>query len=382
MKKLISVIMCFLIIFSSFTFAMTDSAYADNAYVETKKNLYMPMGSTITNVIIKEDVTFIRMGSLSFFLGLNAYGKVNSENKYYRPYGSDISICVFPDSNKLLLNDAETTMPVSTFSYKNDIYVPLKFLCETMGYTVHWRDEKNAIYIQKPEITQKASEIVSKSTSAVSGKSKVKTISDNKTTMNYYGDRYAIETKGELNTDMSKNIAYSYDISNIFNEKWSQYNRVPEETYSVQKYVTANGIYTLANNKYIKDPVLPENISTMDMASKSILTDYELFLNSASVSTDQNGDYVIKSKTNVGILIKVGFDIYMPEHTSTLTWSDTYQEVTYDKDTYLPKNMTLYLSATYIPNPTDGEKMLLIYEYKYNFDFNSELQVVLPEGVS
>lgn len=378
MKKIVSIVLCLSLIFCSALTAMA----ADDSWVETERNLYMPQGATIADAIVVNGTTFLDLSSLNFYMGWTQWKKAGSTNEYFGSRDDDTSMCVFPNSNKALLNDKEITMPFSTFTHKGQTYVPLSFVCQSMGYVVEWRAKDNAIYIQQPATMQNAAEVTIKSMEAVAQKAQVKTSLNNKTKMHYFGDSYTLESKGEIYTDIVKNIAYRNDASHLINQRYEEYNRTPEKSYTRNQYVTANGIYTLqANGSYLKEPVPPQNISTMDMASKSVMTDYELFLNSAYVSKDRNGDIQIESQTDVGLLLSIGFDIYIPEEAKSLTWSNTHQTITYDKDTYLPKKMELRLNATYIPDAKRGEKMLLIYEHQYTFDFNTSMNITLPAGV-
>lgn len=378
MKKIVSIVLCMSLIFCSAVKAMA----AESSWAEADRHMYMPQGSTIAKVIVVNGSTFLDISSLTFYMGWDQWKKTGSANEYFGPRGKELSMCVFPNSNKALLNDQEITMPLSSFTYKDRTYVPLSYICQTLGYTVYWRAQDRTIYIQDPKYAEQASEIVTKSLAAVGQSGKVKTSLVDNTKMHYFADNYSLETKGEIYTDLVNGIAYRNDASNLFNERRSEYNRTSERYYTKNQYVTAKGIYTLqADGRYVKEPVPPQNISTMDMASKSVMTDPELFLNSAFVSKDWNGDIEIKSQTDIGLLLSVGFHIYIPEEAKSLTWSKTNQTVIYDKDTYLPKKMNLYLSATYIPDARTGEKMLLIYEHQYTFDFTSEMNVMLPPGV-
>lgn len=376
MKKILGIFLSAFLMVSA-----VSAAFAETSWVEAKRNIMMPAGSSIANVIMVDGVTFIPLDSLTFFMNWTEFKKSGSDNRYFGTYDKSIYMCVFPNSNKALLNDKEITMPVAAFMHKDQLYVPLSFICKALGNTVLWRADTNTIYIQSPEETQKANDIIINSLTAVSQQKKLKTTYNNKTSMLYYADNYALESKGEMKVDLLQNVAHDLYTSNLFNERYAEYNRKPESTTTRESYVTANGIYELKGSSYVKGPVPPENISTMDMASKSILTDYELFLNSASVSKDGNGDYAIKSKTNVGVLMSTGFHIYLPEEAKSLEWRDSYQTITYDKTTFLPKKMELSLYASYIPDPKFNEKMSLHYTHQYLFDFTSDFHIVLPVGV-
>lgn len=245
---------------------------------------------------------------------------------------------------------------------------------------------------QSPDNYQQALDIVTKSAEAVNNKNYVTTtFSDYVNLSSDQPERYFVESIGTMSTDMKYYISRNQHTSTLFNGYYDSIQHTREQIYVSKdpldawnslEYITANGIYSLNDRgTYDKEPVPPENISTMDMANKSVQTDLNLFLYSARVSKNHNGLITLKAQTDVGILMKVGFDIYMPVETESLQWKPSYQTIQYDSQTYLPQNMELSLHASYQYGGGQNQKANLSYYHTYAFDFNKAVQINLPDGV-
>lgn len=384
MKKLITILLSTMLILSM----VAVSVSAESQYVTIKREIHVMGGSTTANVIVKNGITMVSLDSLGFYLGTGV-GSISGKPALF---GQDHKIAIEENSKNAILDGNQVTMPEASLIINGNLYVPLTFVVESLGYLVYWREQTQTIYIQSPKYFAQALEIVEKSLQSVQSKSFVTTNYTNYTNLSSdEPDRFFLESKGTMCTNMKDNIAQDIDASIMYNGYYDSLQNEPVQTYVSTdpidswkniKYITANGIYYQTDNSsYIKEPVPPENISTMDMATKSVQIDPELFLYSATIDKDYDGVLSIKAETDIGLLLKVGFDIYMPETSNSLKWTETYQTIEYDPVTALPKNLKLSLYADYKYGQGDYQKINLGYIHNYNFDFNTPINISLPNGV-
>ena|GEM_PF-1476675 len=363
-------------------------------YTVIERHIRVLGGSTIGKVIIIDDITMIDISSLAFYIS----GSPISNNGIRK---GDHEFTVDVGTATAYVDGKQVTMPVKSFAYNGGVYVPLSFAVKSLGLMLYWREQSQTIYIQKPEYYQAAYELIQKSAEAVKGKKGVTTSYVTYTNLSSdQPDRYFVESTGVMTTDMENNTAKDQYTQTLYNGYYSSVEHKPVQIYVSKDpldrldslcYVTANGIYYL-NEKggYDKEPVPPENVSTMDMASKSVLTDLDLFLYSATISQEYTGESfskdhmvtVLKAETDIGILLKVGFNIYMPAESQTLKWTQTYQTIRYDPKTFLPQDMNLRLRASFQYGEDASQLINLDYDHTYEFDYEKEVQVILPEGVN
>lgn len=384
MKKLITFLLSTMLILSM----VTVSVSAESQYTTIEREIHVLGGSTTAKVIVKNGITMVALDNLVFYLGAGA-GQISGKQALF---GQDHKIAIEENSKNAILDGNQVIMPEASFVTNGELYVPLTFVVESLGYLVYWREQTQTIYIQSPKYFAQALEIVEKSLQSVQSKPSVTTNYTNYTNLSSDGpDRYFLESKGTMHTNMKDNIAQDTDTSIMYNGYYDSIQNEPVQTYvstdSIDswknvKYITANGIYYQTDNgSYIKEPVPPENISTMDMATKSVQIDPKLFLYSATIHKDYDNTLSIKAETDIGLLLKVGFDIYMPDTSSSLKWTETYQTIEYDPVTALPKNLKLSLYADCKYGQGDYQKINLGYMHNYTFDFNTPINISLPDGV-
>lgn len=384
MKKLISILILILMILS-----MTGNfVYAEPQYVEAEREIHVLGGSATGKVVIKDGVTMIALDEIGFYLSTGAGTKKGNPALF----GQKHEIAIEQGTATAFVDDEKVIMPQASFVKNGRLYVPLTFVVESLGYLVYWREKTQTIYIQSPEYYAEALVILQKSLESVEEKSYVTTSYINHTNLNSaQPERYFIESKGVMSTDMKNNVAQDAEQSTVYNGYYDSFNKKPVQTYvstdpvdswQTFKYITENGIYYQTDtDSYNKEPVPPENISTIDMATKSVFTDPELFLYSATIDTNRDSSISINAETDIGILLKVGFDIFMPSETDSLQWTETYQTIKYDPVTYLPKNLKLSLYANYQHEQEDYGTVHLEYMHDYSFDFNTPVEITLPDSV-
>lgn len=387
MKKLLSFLLSVLMLLSMNGLCV----FAEPQYTQVEREIRVLGGSTTADVIIKNGVTMISFDSMAFYLNTGV-GSIEGRQAIF---GYKHKFSVEEGTKNAFLDGEKVTMPEASFVYDNQLYVPLTFVAQSLGYVVYWREQTKTIYIQSPENYAQALEIVQKSLKAIQEKSAVTTNYTNYTNLSSgQPERYFVESKGVMSTNMKNNIAKDSSQSTVYNGYYDSIEKKPVQIYvntdpvdswSSYKYVTENGIYYQTGaDSYTKQPVPPENISTMDMATKSVFTDPDLFLYSATIHEDYGNSFSkiskisIKAETDIGLLLKIGFDIYMPQETNSFNWTETYQTIEYDPVTYLPQNLNLSLYANY---EYGGDTVHLDYIHNYNFDFGTPVSITLPNNV-
>lgn len=383
MKRTISVFLILLLVVQSSYL----NVFAATKYPVIKCNVHTLGGSSIADLIVVNDQIMVDFNDLAFYL--RAETGTISAVPFLKQNGHTVVIA--SGTTSATVDKTKIQMPAASFTQDNRLYVPLNFVVESIGYMSYFRKQNQTIYIQNPENYQKAQNILNKSLEVIKTKTNITTTFKNYTNLSSdEPERYFVEGIGTIQTSLKNNIAHTNSIDTVYNGYYDSVERNPVQTYvdpdpvdswKIFDYVTSNGIYTLdSKENFIKESVPPENISTMDMASKSAQIDKDLYLYSARIDEDDNGNISVKAETDVGLLVKVGFDIFMPKETNSLKWSETYQTVIYDPKTYLPIQMDLYLNSNYIDKSLG--KVYLEYMHKYNFDFNKTFDIKLPEGVN
>lgn len=377
MKKFVSVFLALV-----FLIGLCLPAAADTSYAEVKRSLRLPYGSATTATLLNVDNKYaISLDNLIFFLDLKSRGSVGSKDTVITSSDGSVEITITPGSDTVKINGKSSKMPFASFTYNNSLYVPFTYLCGALNLKTYTH-KNGTLYIQDASQYKLAEEIMNNSLAAVWQQKTLKTTSNQNTKMQYYVDTGELVSTGVTYTDLENMVAYSYTQGTYSLGKTYRDNPTSTEKLAdTYEYITPSGIYSRnAGGTYDKEPPLPENISVVDMATKSVYSDTELFLYSATVEKSGN-TYTVKAQTDIGSLTQVHFTFYMPEVVNTLNWTDASQTITYDAGTYLPKTLSLRFYADYVPDASTSEKMYLTYENEYIFKFGAPVDIKLPVGV-
>ncbi len=382
MKKI-----AFLAVCLGFLCLFLPGAFAESSIVESPGIKIFIDGSpgAYSNVpIITNGRTLLPLREILTKLG------IQNDDRHILWNGSDGSVTVLKDSTEVYLkvgsgkatvNGTAVDLDVPPVNYKGRVYIPARFIAQSLGKKVAWDDYTKRVYIRDEGEYNQVEEILAKAVAATDTAEKIRldiassskitpskrASYETKNTYVEYRDRTKdiihslsdsdygdFSSRGEFyytNRSSYSQIAMSGSVSINPDEKWDK------QTYTEEKYSSIIGSYDAANL-----------INPRDVAYAGLLVEED----------EINGQLILKG------------DIYpitrsaqkeAPANSRIGTVSNTYLEVHINKDTnYITKIITKYISEII---PASAEPFVSDNSTTYAYsDFNGSFTIDLPEYIA
>lgn len=305
---------------------------------------------------------------------------VNNDDEHIKWDGNTRSITLKKDqtivsmkigSKEAIVNSEAQVLDVEPILYKNNTYIPARFVSQALGKKVIWDPSSNSVLIKGEKEYNEIKSILEKSNAASSDATKMKCI--------YTADVQMIENDQKTSMKMSGNI--EMDIKNMVMHMTISMDMlgIPIQT---EQY--------LANNKmYMKDPLSGKwTYTEMDIKEfqkqlnqQSSLELSEKMYAGLTVDESSNPDEIIlKGNIHMDSLFdQLGESL----QGSDVEFNTVYMEMALDKNTYNPKSIRMKMATDMsqtIAGKTETVSMDMTMEIKYT-DINGDFEIKLPDEV-
>lgn len=372
-KKCFSLILLITIIFTSISIIYA----ADNIFErpEIKINIDGRINTYTDVPIIVNGRSLLPLRAILINLG------VQNDKEHISWNELDKSVTILKDTKKIHLEvgsktanveDVQVDLDTPPVIYKNRVYIPARFIAQSLGKKVAWDASLNMVLLRDENEFNEVKSILEKTEAAMNSVNKYKSVKS-----------------GFLSVDRDK-LKLTYDIRvsdqvDIKNKEWYGEAKKTEVTPD-GKSTTINLQFFMKNNttyarippgeKWEKTEVKTEEEYNVYLMKYTIKPDD---INCAGLISENSADtneILLKGKINLddplnSFMNLVGIDEY--------TLRDANVEISINKNTYLVNKVNLEIDGD-IHSQTGGEMFAAELNYVFN-EYNGNFEVVLPDGV-
>ncbi|MCX7708329.1 MAG: ABC transporter substrate-binding protein [Clostridia bacterium] len=358
MKKVLLSLIVILTVLSSYCFANADSKVTERPDISIVIDGKL---STFTEVPIEaNDRTLLPLRAVLTSLG------VQNDNDHIIWNGSDSSVTIVKDSRKIFLkvnslnatvNGTVTTLDVAPVEYKDRVYIPARFVAQSLGKKVIWDEGSRTIAICDEQQFSRVKELLSKSENAMSDIKKYKVsqlikVAESSMNIALEVDR----TKNNLHLsaigDQSNGPAIVEDFLEIYCIGETSYAKDKNET-EWTKFDTAEGDFE-------------SHIRMVNTSFGMGLRDYNYACLTFNEKSDSN-EYILEG------------DFIAPNSGASDKKGNFYHvKIVIDKNTNYYKTTTL--QDEIVSNSLQGGKMQELMETNYS-EVEGNFEIALPQNM-
>lgn len=374
-KYLFSLLLCFLIVSSTFTYVHAEGNAVSIIESPDVKIVIEGKAKTYQDVtLIIDNRTFLPLRAILTDLGVqNDDGHIiwNSTERSITVIKDSIKIYLKIDSSTAYVNDSPVTLDAAPVIYpgNNRTYIPVRFIAQSLGRKVVWDGDSKSVLIRDPAEFDKMKATIDKINAAENEVNKC---------MSKLGMRVGALENG-LHTTIGINTLFEND-------------RVNKKIYISGKADLMNlllnaEIYYAEGTHYEKD-YLDEKWEKKTLSPEEYEREYSKYdLSSIIMGSDKlYAGFTENESANPGELLLRGnvyLDFPIEELTkqgniASLVLNNCYSEISVDKSTYLVKGIKIIADGK-LQTP-DGKSDINI-ELDLSYDYSTEFQIVVPEDV-
>ncbi|HEX9061149.1 MAG TPA: copper amine oxidase N-terminal domain-containing protein, partial [Clostridia bacterium] len=295
---------------------------------------------------------------------------------------SEKSVTVSKDSTKINLkvdsktayvNGSPVSLDVAPVNYKNRVYIPARFVSQSLGKKVAWDGASSSVIIRDEKDFNSVKDILDKTNKAMANVTKLKLNFDGTVSVAASGKNIDTDVKGSGEIDIAQKKMHM-----LMNMKMSG------QDIKVDTYITNKGAYLLnpLTNKWQNIPVNQE------------LLDKSFQNNGGTINleaTDTLAAGLVADTTGTDEIVLKG-DVYMGELFKTLSqnvpldgvkFNKLYMEIHIDKKTYYTTKANAEIAIDVNANTDKGSQKSSVNE-KINFnysDYNGDVNITLPDDI-
>jgi hypothetical protein len=332
-----------------------------NKYSKTPINYngrtMLPLREVLTNLGVKNDDEHIKWDNSSRSITLTK---------------DQVNVSMKIGSKEATINKVPQKLDVEPIIYKDNTYIPARFVSQALGKKVVWDPTSNSVLIKGEKEYDQVKSIIENSNAATNDAGKVK--------CTYTADIQM--TAAGQKTNMKMNGSMEMDIKNFV-----MHMTISMDMFGVQMKTEQY----LANNKmYMKDPLSGKWVYTeMDIKEFEKQLSHQAAL---EMSEKMYAGLTVDESSNSDEIILKG-DIFMESLLDQLgdglkgtgiEFNTVYLEMSLDKTTYVPKSVKMKMVANIsqtIAGKTEKTSMDMTMDMKYT-DFNGNFDVKLPDEIA
>lgn len=281
---------------------------------------------------------------------------MNEKEKSIKAIKDKVEIYLKIGDANAILNGVKTKMEVASTNYKGKIYLPVRFICESLNKNVTWDEKAGKLLIIEKTEADRIKDIISKA-DMVLKKSKYM-VEEQKSASESSGLESKFNSNDKIQIDNVKKISYVYTkyLNNEGIEKVIEmliYNKTFYAKFSF-------------NNSWgktaISDKDLEWYLNTWRCLLQTNFLDGISYSNLKIAEDSQKGEYLIRGKIKDSI-----------DH-NELGERDTYIKIVIDKSTYQCKEVIIEAVQR-----ADTSKKI---EYHFTYsEYDGSYEVYIPDGL-
>lgn len=307
---------------------------------------------------------------------------VDNDDKHILWNDSEKSVTVIKDSTKINLkvdsktasvNGSPVSLDVAPVNYKNRVYIPARFVSQSLGKKVAWDGSSSSVIIRDEKDFNSVKDILDKTNKAMANVTKLKLSIDGTVNAAASGQNINADVKGSGEIDIAGKKMHM-----LMNMTMSG------QDVKIDTYITGKGAYMLnpLTNKWQNIPLSQE------------LLDKSFQNNGGTINleaTDTLAAGLVADTTSADEIVLKG-DVYMGELFKTLNqnipldgvkFNKLYMEIHIDKKTYYTTKANAEIAIDVNVNTGKGSEKSSINEKitcSYS-DYNGDVNITLPDAI-
>lgn len=379
MKKLGICLSVFLFVVSSFG-AVASAADSITESPDVKIVIEGKMGTYNDVTIIANGRTMLPLREVLTNLG------VQNDDQHIIWDAAKRSVTVKKDDKVIYLevgktvgnvNGSEIAIDVAPIIYpkNNRTYIPARFVAESLGKEVIWDDSTRSVLITDKESFNQVKDVMTKSNAAMKDVTKYKFDMgmDIKVSQDEFNMEYGVEMAAKV--DQANKSMHMVTTMDMFGTKMES-----------ESYLKDGTSYTkdAATGKWTKEVLSESEFKEMFESSSDINNMKEEDINKLCaglvITEGKNPDEIVLKGDVLASDFMNGFNSGLAATgsvTDGLNMDKFYMEMTYDKNTYFMKNLTMSLSGK-IEEETGAGQFGLAIDFDLS-DYNGNFVIELPQ---
>lgn len=273
------------------------------------------------------------------------------------------------DSNKALVNGEEIVLDTIPVIYKDNTYIPVKFIAQSLGMKVVWDGSSRSVIIRNLDEFNKIKDIIEKSNKAMSevNNCKVKVDISSATkqeNMSFYVGMQIDSNIDLVNKKMYMNMKMDMAVLNMNIDMYFADNT----TYMKNPLTNEWEKETLSQSEY--DEIFADNTTTDILdATDAICAGLK------EVESQKANEILLKGDVFLGDLLSMADQ---SSDISDVEFDKFNVEISLDKNTYTINSLVMETNSHSKENSLENANIKIKCDYS---DYNSKVEIVVPEEV-